>query len=94
MEKQAIKFKLSVSIIKEGSRYVAYAPALDLSSSGKTAAHAKKRFIEAAGIFFEEISKKGTFGIVLRNLGWKRVNSIWSPPKIVASETELFCVTA
>lgn len=45
---------LPVSVLKEGKRFVAYAPALDLSTSGKTYEEAKERFEEAVTLFFEE----------------------------------------
>jgi predicted RNase H-like HicB family nuclease len=44
-----------VAILREGKRFVAYTPALDLSTSGKTQAEAKARFQEAAELFFEEL---------------------------------------
>jgi hypothetical protein len=58
MDNIDIKFNLPVSIIKEGSQYIAYTPALDLSTCGKTAKVAKFRFEEAVGIFFDELIKK------------------------------------
>jgi predicted RNase H-like HicB family nuclease len=94
MNKPVIKFNLSVAVIKEGDKFVAYSPALDLSSCGKTAKEARKRFSEAVGIFFEEIIKKGSFEEVLTDLGWKKINSIWNPPKIVSNGVQTFCVAA
>lgn len=94
MNKQSMKFKISISVIKEGNSYIAYAPALDLSSSGKTAGQAKKRFVEAVGIFFEETAKKGTLDEALRSLGWQKMDFGWEPPKIIARQTQSFCVMA
>ena len=94
MDKPIVKFNLSVAVIKEGDSFVAYSPALDLSSCGKSAKEAKKRFGEAAGLFFEEIIKKGSFEEVLADLGWKKINSVWNPPKIVSSDIQTFCVVA
>lgn len=62
-----LEFNLPVSIIKEGKSYMAYTPALDLSTSGKNYEESKKRFSEAVDIFFEEIIKKGTIENVRRN---------------------------
>jgi len=45
MNKPVIKFELSISIIKEGNAFIAYSPAIDLSTSGKTIEEAKKRFV-------------------------------------------------
>ena len=51
--KKLVQIKLSVSVLKQGKRYIVYSPALDLSTSGKSDAEAKKRFSEAAMIFME-----------------------------------------
>ncbi|MEK7537372.1 MAG: hypothetical protein AAB619_00155 [Patescibacteria group bacterium] len=48
---------LPVSILREGKRFIAYTPALDLSTSGKTFEQAKQRFEEAAELFFEETER-------------------------------------
>jgi hypothetical protein len=94
MNKPVVKFNLSVAVIKEGDKFVAYSPALDLSTCGKTAKEAKKRFCEAVGLFFEEIIKRGSFEDVLVDLGWKKKNSVWNPPKIVSNDIQTFCVAA
>lgn len=81
-----LQVELEVRIAKHGRRFVAYSPALDLSTSGKTAAEAKKRFGEIVPLFFEELVGAGTFQEVLRELGWKRENARgrsmagWKPP--------------
>jgi RNase P/RNase MRP subunit p30 len=92
MENLNIKFNLPVSVIKEGARYVAYTPALDLSTCGKTIKIAKKRFNEAVGIFFEELIKSETLEQVLLGLGWQKKRAEWTPPAVVSSETQSFCV--
>ena len=60
------KFSLPFSILKERKYYIAYSPALDLSTSGKTFEEAKRRFEEVVEIFFEEVLEKGTLDNVLR----------------------------
>ncbi len=60
MPKLNISLNLPVSFLKEGNRYVAYTPALDLSTSGNTLEQAWHRFTEAVESFFEEILDKGT----------------------------------
>lgn len=72
--------QLPVSVIKEGKYFIAYTPALDLSTSGKTFPEVRKRFEEVVAIFFEELSEKGTLSEVLTNLGWRKVEHKWSPP--------------
>ena len=44
MKKMRIDFQLPVSFLKEDKRFIAYTPALDLSTSGKTYEEARKRF--------------------------------------------------
>ncbi|MFA5188558.1 MAG: hypothetical protein WC460_04310 [Patescibacteria group bacterium] len=88
MAKINLEFKLPVSILREGKQYIAYTPALDLSTSGKTYKEAKKRFEEIVNIFFEELIKKGTVDEVLQDLGWKRVLSKWNPPIVISQESQ------
>lgn len=84
------KVSLPISILKEGKYYIAYSPALDLSTSGKTFEEVKKRFEEVVGIFFEELSEKGTLDKVLGELGWQKVQKEWIAPVVIANETESF----
>ena len=88
MKNMFLKVKLPVSIFKEGKYFVAYTTALDLSTSGKTYKEVKHRFSEVVTIFFEEIIKRGTFEEVLQELGWKKIQKKWSPPPIIAHESE------
>ncbi|MEK7187711.1 MAG: hypothetical protein AAB691_02605 [Patescibacteria group bacterium] len=83
-----INYKLSVVFIREGKRYIAHSPALDLSTSGRSFAQAKKRFEEAASLFFEEIMSKGTVANVLSGLGWTKQRKIWQPPVIISQHIE------
>ena len=87
MTKYSIAYNLPVSILKEGNRFVAYSPALDLSSSGKTFEEARSRFIEATDIFFEEIEEHGTLEEVLAELGWQKKRRTWSAPEVVSHES-------
>ncbi len=68
-------------MIKEGKRFVAYSSALDLSTSATTFELAKKRFDDAARLFFKEIIKMGTLEGVLLQLGWYRAGTRWLPPQ-------------
>ena len=51
---------LPVWFMKEGEAFIAYSPALDLSTCGDTFEKAQRRFAEAADIFFEECVQRGT----------------------------------
>lgn len=86
------QFALSVIVMKEGDSFVAFSPALDLSTAGDTFDEAKKRFEEAVGIFFEEISRKNTVDRALSELGWQKRNREYIPPVVVGSQTENFSV--
>lgn len=86
-----IKFNLQlpVSIFKEGKHFIAYTPALDLSTSGKNYEEVKKRFNEVVNIFFEELIKKETLDEVLESFGWQKVKRQWMPPFLVSQESEI-----
>lgn len=92
MKKVGLKFKIPVSIIKEGKSFVAYSPALDLSSSAGTFEKAGERFGEAACLLFEELIKKGTLEQVLSDLGWKKIQKKWNPPVVVAQDFQTVCL--
>lgn len=79
--------QLPVSIFKEGKHFVAFAPALDLSTSGKSYEQVIARFNEVAEIFFEELAKKGTTEEVLLGLGWEKIKKHFSPPSLIAQES-------
>lgn len=87
-----VKFdlQLPVSVFKEGKHFVAYTPALDLSTSGKSYEETKKRFNEVVSIFLEELVKKGTLDEVLESLGWQKVKEQWAPPSLISQESENF----
>ena len=89
MKEIIIDLKIPVSILKEGNRFIAYTPVLDLSTSGKSIKSVKKNFSEIVQIFFDELSKKGTLGDVLTDLGWRKVRKQWSPPEEVEHSQEL-----
>ena len=80
---------LTVNIAQQGSRFLAYSPALDISTSGKDEAEAKKRFEELVDIFFEELQESGMTDEVLTELGWHKsqttssahIKPQWVPPR-------------
>lgn len=81
-----LKLSLPVSFLREGDCFIAYSPALDLSTSADSFEKAKKRFTEAVEIFFEELLEKDTLDEVLAGLGWEKIKNQWVPPVIVAQE--------
>ena len=89
-----LDINISVSFIKEGKRFIAYAPALDLSTSGKTFAEAKKRFSEIAALFFEEIAETGNAKQILESLGWVKQKKNWEPPVVISQNIQTISVPA
>ncbi len=85
MKKPELNFTLPVLITKQNKCFVAYTPALDLSTSGKTEKDVKKKFVEIVEIFLEELVEANTIDDVLSEFGWKKVQKKWSPPKVVSS---------
>lgn len=91
MNKEFAVQGLPVQFMKQGKYVVAYSPALDLSTAGKTVPEAKKRFSEIVKIFFEELMESGTTYDVLSELGWTRENknSNWLPPQISTKSVDV-----
>lgn len=89
---KVIEIGVQVLLKKEGRYYVAYCPALELSSYGTTESSAMKSFEEAMQIFLEETDRKGTLEKVLLGLGWtlkqKPIVS-YKPPALPRSERSL-----
>ncbi|OGI66304.1 hypothetical protein A3A95_01775 [Candidatus Nomurabacteria bacterium RIFCSPLOWO2_01_FULL_39_18] len=86
MKKLTMKVtNLPITIFKEGKSYIAYSPALDLSTSASTYKKAQVRFSEIVAIFFEELTKMGTVDPVLAGLGWQKIKSNWQPPVVISS---------
>jgi len=87
----SIKVEISILLLKENGNFVAYCPALEISSYGDTEHEAKEAFGEALEIFLEETTHKGTLEKELLKRGWilqqtPKVN--YHPPRI--PEKKLF----
>jgi predicted RNase H-like HicB family nuclease len=93
MKKLIMNASLPVIFLKEKGQFVAYTPALDLSTSGKTLAQAERRLVEAAEIFFEECHKMGTLDEVLRELGWRRSRDAWVPPMSIIRDAQTLSIS-
>lgn len=94
MSKLNLELKLPVSILKEGEKYIAYTPALDLSTSGNSYEETKRRFGEIVNIFMEELVKKGTLEQVLLDLGWKKNQAKWNPPIVISQDFQTIKIPA
>lgn len=87
MSKVNFEVQLPISIFREGKYFIAYTPALDLSTSAESFEEVKQRFSEVVKIFFDEVSRKGTLDKVLSELGWRRIQKHWTPPTLIAHES-------
>jgi len=92
MKKTRVQFALPVSILRENDSFIAYTPALDLSTVGDTFEEAKERFEEAVQLFFEELIEEGKLDKALSELGWHKKENIYSPPIVVSHMTENFTI--
>ncbi len=86
MKTQELSLQIPVTILKEDNSFVAYSPALDLSTCGKTYEEARRRFGEITSIFVKETVAAGTLESVLLDLGWQKVKTRWLSPMIVGTE--------
>jgi predicted RNase H-like HicB family nuclease len=66
MSKVKIAATIPLCFLKEKNTFIAFSPALDLSTCGRTFDEAKKNFSEALEIFFEECLKMGTLLKILK----------------------------
>jgi len=88
MKQVTLQYNLPVNVLREGKKFVAFSPVLDLSTSGDNFEEVNKRFVEIAEIFFEEIISKGTIDEVLSDLGWKKTTKQWQPPVLISQQSE------
>jgi hypothetical protein len=90
-----VNARIPVILFEEGTKFVAYSPAIDLSTCGDSEDQARKRFIEAASIFFDEITRMGTIEDVLTECGWQKSaeKQTWLPPKYKSCTEELIPIS-
>lgn len=62
---------VQVALFKEDDIWVAYCPALEVSSYGDDEEEARSAFEEAMQIFLAETERKGTLEKYLLKLGWQ-----------------------
>lgn len=89
--KRVVRMEGAIPVIymREGRAFIAYTPALDLSSYGATFDEAKKNLKEALRIFIEDILERGTLEEVFEECGWERVETPelhWTPPAFICQE--------
>lgn len=71
---------LPVVFFKERKTFIAYSPALDLSSSGTTMLQAKKNFVAMLDLLLEELVAHGTLDQFLMEMGWLKRKKEWQSP--------------
>src|SRR5216684_3644925 len=84
-----IKAEVEVLLIKEEDSFVAYCPALDLSSYGATEKSALRELSTALDIFMRETERKGSLEKILLRLGWSLQQlpiPVYEPPKFNRAE--------
>ena len=86
MEKRDLIYNLPITIMKQNKSFVAYCPILDLSTAGKSEKDVKNKFVEMVSLFVEELVEAGTLSQVLSELGWKKLQNKWTPPKVLNSQ--------
>jgi predicted RNase H-like HicB family nuclease len=77
-------FSFDVHIFKEGDAFVAYVPALDLSSCGATDDEARRNIRDAVRGFLESSTDMGTLEDILQEAGYKREGGRWRAPEFVS----------
>ncbi|GAB2857614.1 hypothetical protein [Hymenobacter ruber] len=74
-------------VLDDTGQYVAYCPALELSSYGDTEAEAEAAFEETLQFFIQDTAERGTLDRLLLALGWRLVKKptpIYEPPRLSA----------
>ena len=81
--RKIITTKLPVNFYNEDNKFIAYCPALDISTCGDTFEEAQEKFEELVAIFLAETIKMDTLDDVLLECGWRKVSKPtprWKPP--------------
>ncbi len=77
-------FVFDTHIFREAGTYVAYVPALDLSSCGATAEEARRNIRDAVRGFLATSTELGTLEEILTEAGYRREGDRWIPPEFVS----------
>jgi hypothetical protein len=89
--KNSVTVEVQVILFQEGDQWIAYCPALELSSYGDNQKDAKKSFDEAMSIFLKETDRKGTLERYLLKLGWQLQQKpvpVYNQPTISLKENQ------
>jgi len=84
-DRNSLNVNVQVALFKENDIWVAYCPALEVSSYGDEKDEAKQAFEEAMQIFLAETERKGTLEKYLLKLGWQ----LQQKPKLIYNQPHL-----
>jgi predicted RNase H-like HicB family nuclease len=79
-------FSFDTHIFKEGKTYVAYAPALDVSSCGATDDEARRNIRDAVRGFLAASAAMGALDEILQQAGYERDGETWHAPEFVSMD--------
>lgn len=80
------EFSFDIHIFKEGDTFVAYVPALDLSSCGATDDEVRRNIREAVRGFLAVSAEMGTLDEILQEAGYEREDGHWRAPEFVSTD--------
>lgn len=83
--RNSVNVNVQIVLFQEDGMWVAYCPALELSSYGDDQEEAKEAFEEAMKIFLSETNRKGTLERYLLKLGWQ----LQQKPKLMYNQPNL-----
>ena len=86
-----VRVNLPVQISADENGFVAYCPALDLSTYGESEEAVKRAFEEVLQIFIGETDRKGTLERELVRLGWSLIHGLhprYRPPASRVSDRQ------
>jgi predicted RNase H-like HicB family nuclease len=77
-------FSFDTHIFREGDAYVAYVPALDISSCGDTDEEARRNIRDAVRGFLAASADMGTLEEILEEAGYRKEGDDWRAPEFVS----------
>jgi predicted RNase H-like HicB family nuclease len=77
-------FSFDTHIFKEGKTYLAFVPALDISSCGDTDEDVRRNIRDAVRGFLAASADPGTLGEILEEAGYRQKGDDWSAPEFVS----------
>ena len=90
-KRNLLDVNVQVALFQEDGIWVAYCPALEVSSYGDNKDEAKEAFEEAMQIFLSETDRKGTLEKYLLKLGWQlqqKPKPMYNQPHLTLKENK------